>query len=90
MPIDQLTNAAVNTAVSLMERYAPEPIANFASALSGNSSNSSLVDISPDYRSLIEQQVQTQAELQQVSLYSNLERSQHETRMAAVRNIRLS
>ena len=88
MPIDQLTSAAVNTASSLIQRYAPEPVANFASALTGNNTN--LVDISPEYRDLIQQQVQTQAELQQVSLYSNLERSQHETRMAAVRNIRLS
>ena len=88
MPIDQLTSAAVNTVSSLVQRYAPEPVANFASALSGNSTN--LVDISPEYRNLLEQQAQTQAELQQVSLYSNLERSEHETRMAAVRNIRLS
>ena len=88
MPIDQLTNVAVNTVSSLVQRYAPEPVANFASALTGSST--SQVDISPEYRDLIEQQIQTQAELQQVSLYSNLERSQHETRMAAVRNIRLS
>ena len=88
MPIDQLTSMAVTTVSSLVQRYAPEPVANFASALTG--SNSSQVDISPEYRNLIEQQIETQAELQQVSLYSNLERSQHETRMAAVRNIRLS
>ena len=88
MPIDQLTNVAVNTVSSLVQRYAPEPVANFASALTGN--NNSLVDVSPEYRDLIQQQIETQAELQQVSLYSNLERSQHETRMAAVRNIRLS
>ena len=88
MPIDQLTSTAINAVSSLAQRYAPEPIANFASALTGNSNN--LVDVSPEYRNLIEQQIQTQAELQQVSLYSNLERSEHETRMAAVRNIRLS
>lgn len=88
MPIDQLASVAVNTVSSLVQRYAPEPVANFASALTGSST--SAVDISPEYRELLEQQMQTQAELQQVSLYSNLQRSQHETRMAAVRNIRLS
>ena len=73
-------------------RYLPEPIATgvkFASSLDGVRDSNS-VDISPEYRDLLERQLETQQELQQVTFTSNIERSQHEARMAAVRNIRVS
>ena len=85
--IGGIANAAQATS-----RFLPEPIARgveFASRLAQGEQRS-LVDISPEYRALIERQIETQAELQQVTFTSNIERSQHESRMAAVRNIRVS
>ncbi len=73
-------------------RFLPEPAASgvsFASSLlPGDSSQT--VDISANYQALIEKQIQVQLEQQQVSFTSNIERSQHESRMAAVRNLKLS
>lgn len=72
-------------------QHLPEPIAqgvDFASSLARAASNTTTLDVSPAYQELIDKQIETQMELQQVSFVSNIERSQHETRMAAVRNIR--
>jgi acyl transferase domain-containing protein len=73
-------------------RYLPEPVASGASFLGSLSEakSSNTVDISPQYQELLEKQIQAQSELQQVTFTSNIERSQHESRMAAVRNIRVS
>ena len=84
-----VTGNIVNTAMEVVgqaARYAPEPVASFASQLASSKNN---IDIAPEYRDLLEKQLQSQTELQQVTLYSNIERSQHESRMAAVRNIRV-
>ena len=73
-------------------RYLPEPIASgveFAASLARAGSDST-IDISPAYQDLINKQIETQMELQQVSFISNIERSEHETRMAAVRNVRVA
>lgn len=86
MTISDLTGNVVSAVIGGAARYAPEPISSFASQLT-SSKNS--VDIAPEYRELLEKQLQSQQELQQVTLYSNIERSQHESRMAAVRNIRV-
>ena len=89
MSFSEVTGNIVNTALSVVggvARYAPAPISSFASQLT---SSSSAVDIAPEYRDLLQKQLQSQTELQQVTLYSNIERSQHESRMAAVRNIRV-
>lgn len=40
-------------------------------------------------QSIIDQQIELQQEMLQITLVSNLERTKHETRMAPVRNIRL-
>lgn len=72
-------------------RMLPEPVASgvsFASSMLP-SSGSQTVDISPNYQALIEKQIQIQLEQQQVSFTSNIERSQHESKMAAVRNLKL-
>lgn len=45
--------------------------------------------IDPTYGSLLNQQVEMQKQMQLVSLYSNILKSEHETQMAAVRNIRV-
>jgi len=42
----------------------------------------------PEYMSLINLQMEAQRQMQLVSLYSNIEKSKHETQMAAVRNVR--
>ena len=42
------------------------------------------------FAELIQAQIQAQMEMQTTSLISNLERSKHESKMAAIRNIRLS
>ncbi len=46
--------------------------------------------IGGDFMSLIDQQMKMQTEMQQVTMLSNIERSQHESKMAPIRNIRLS
>ena len=45
--------------------------------------------IDPTYAALIEKQLAMQEQMQLVSLYSNIIKSEHETQMAAVRNIRI-
>ena len=44
--------------------------------------------IQPQYMSLLNKQMEMQEQMQLVSLTSNVEKSRHESRMAAVRNIR--
>ena len=44
--------------------------------------------INPKYLSLINKQIEMQEQMQLVSLTSNIEKSRHESKMAAIRNIR--
>lgn len=86
--------SAIKSLGQATARYLPEPVASgvsFASSLlqGGVSGSSQTVDISANYQALIEKQIQVQLEQQQVSFTSNIERSQHESRMAAVRNLKL-
>ncbi|HMO02337.1 MAG TPA: hypothetical protein PKD37_06215 [Oligoflexia bacterium] len=46
--------------------------------------------IDPTFAGLIEAQIEAQEQLQLVSFVSNIEKSKHETQMAAIRNIRNS
>jgi hypothetical protein len=71
--------------------FLPEPLASgvsFASQLIPGQSGQ-VIDISPSYQALIDQQIQVQLEQQHVTFTSNMEKSRHESRMAAVRNIRV-
>ena len=80
---------AVKSMVQSTTRFLPEPIgstAGFAGSLMGGTQ---FIDISPSYQALIERQIQVQLEQQHVTFTSNIEKSQHESRMAAVRNIRV-
>ena len=52
-----------------------------ASALTGGT-------IDPLYQTLINKQIEMQQQMQLVSLVSNIEKSKHETQMAAVRNVK--
>lgn len=42
-----------------------------------------------EYQALLQEQLEVQRQMFLMSLYSNLEKSRHETEMAAVRNIRV-
>lgn len=45
--------------------------------------------LDPQYQTLIETQIQVQEQMMLMSFYSNIEKSKHETKMAAVRNVRV-
>ena len=97
MDFPQGTSAVMRTvgqAATETARYLPEPVASgvdFAGKLlSGGSGGVTDAGVATNYQELINKQIETQVELQQVTFLSNIERSQHETRMAAVRNIRVS
>ncbi len=84
-----------------LARYIPEPqnrlgfglssigsvVGGLASTLGGGSAPSGT--ISPEYRDLLERQIEIQTQMQLVSMESNIEKSRHETQMAAIRNIRV-
>lgn len=48
----------------------------------------SMIGIDPQYQNLLMTQMQMQQQMQQVSLVSNIQRSEHESKMAAIRNVR--
>lgn len=62
----------------------------FSSALNSVSSGGGSVSIDPDYRALLEQQMFFQKEMQLVSMETNTSRTEHETRMTVVRNVRVA
>lgn len=77
-------------------RFIPEPkngvAAPFKSVLSSvaNSLSGSTVfpGVDSQYAELLNKQIEMQQQMQLVSMFSNIEKSRHETQMAAVRNIR--
>ena len=84
---------------SNLVRIPPEPKSrlsfNFGSLLSrvgGIAATAATSGISgsvdPTYMSLISKQIEMQEQLQLVSLTSNTEKSRHESKMAAIRNVR--
>lgn len=80
-----------------ISRIAPEPQSSLSSVFSGfGTVASSLISASADslagadYSALIGAQLQAQREMQVVSMVSNIEKSKHETQMAAIRNVRVS
>ena len=85
---------------SRMVRIPPEPRSrvgvNFGSILSnvgamvGSTLGAASGGIQPQYMELINKQLEMQEQMQLVSLHSNIIRSQHESQMAAIRNIRAS
>ena len=79
-------------------RNTVEPQSAAGSAFSGLASGAisalggamgSVVGIEPGYAALIMQQMYQQEQMQLVSLYSNIEKSKHETQMSAIRNVRV-
>lgn len=84
--------AATLAGIRSASRYLPEPVArgvDFAASLARANSLETEA-IGGDTQELINRQIELQQEMLQVTLYSNLERTRHETRMAPARNIRLT
>lgn len=77
-------------------RFIPEPkngvAAPFKAMLSSVATSVSGSTVFPgvdtQYADLLNKQMEMQQQMQLVSMFSNIEKSRHETQMAAVRNIR--
>ncbi|RMD86889.1 MAG: hypothetical protein D6808_02410 [Candidatus Dadabacteria bacterium] len=76
-------------------RFIPEPknrlgrgFLNTMRSLGGLGSSTITLDIDPQYRELIETQIKVQQQMQNVTMESNLEKTRHESKMAALRNLR--
>lgn len=80
--------------VNGLGKYLPEPVArgvDFAASLVRAKSDGDVtVNLSPEYQALIEKQIEVQTQVQQATFASNIERANHETRMAPIRNMRVS
>ena len=87
---------------TVVNRFIPEPktslsfrkvlgtIGSFAGILGGGlGGQGNFPGLDPGYAELISMQIEVQQQMQLTSLYSNIEKSKHETQMAAVRNIRV-
>lgn len=76
-----------------LAQFIPEPQSSAAiwkRALQGVASTlSGAAGLSPEYQDLLQQQIEIQQQMQLVTLESNLEKSRHETQMAAIRNMRV-
>ena len=99
--MSQVTNSPLALGAYLssskLQRFIPEPksrlgvsfdavLNKVGSAL--GSAGSALSGVPTEYTELLEKQLEMQHQLQVVSMHSNIEKSRHEARMAAVRNVR--
>lgn len=79
-----------------MQRFLPEPqrsvssIAGRALALVGDVVGGSIGGLPFEYQTMLNEQIRVQREMQVVSMFSNIEKSKHETLMVALRNMRAS
>ena len=97
--MDQLQVTQVSTGTSTAAQYLPEPATTTGSTFSSfldaaKSATSTALStassyVTGDFAELLQMQIQAQEEMQAVSMVSNIEKSKHESRMAAVRNIRV-
>lgn len=78
-----------------LKRFVPEPRSRLAStfgavarAATAVATNETTHNIAPEYEELLNKQMEFQGQMQVVSLTSNAEKSKHEARMAAIRNVR--
>lgn len=88
--------ASSSTAI---ERLLPEPKSrlsiDFRSVLNGvlgavSGTASSVTGIDQGYVQLLNKQIETQQQMQLVTMESNVEKSRHETLMSAIRNVRVA
>lgn len=89
---------SLGAGANLLNQFIPEPRSRSGVSFGGvlksvgsaiGSMAPGLDGINPVFVELINKQIQTQYEMQIVSFESNIEKSKHETQMAAVRNIRV-
>ena len=96
--MSDITNITLNSlADNSLKRIMPEPTSsytfkNVVSAIKSVISDTStpLLGINSEYAELINKQMEMQEQMLLVSMVSNIEKTTHETKMAAVRNIRVS
>ena len=94
--MDIKSNATEYASTNLL-RLMPEPESSvsdtFSKVLKTVSSaidqTASITGLDPTYQDLISQQIEVQQQMQLVSLYSNIEKSKHESQMVPIRNIRV-
>ena len=98
-----MSSSTLNTISSLVgtaRQYLPEPastgvglfqdILGGVAKLTGSDVGGVPMQTTGDFASLIQMQIDAQKEMQSVTLVSNLEKSHHESKMAAIRNVRVS
>lgn len=83
-----------------LNRYLPEPsssgVGMFRDVLDGARSIATTAvggvssAASGDFAALIDKQIESQKEMQTTTMVSNIEKSKHESKMSAIRNIRVS
>lgn len=96
--MSDITNITLNSlADNSLKRIMPEPTSSYTfknvfSAIKSVISDTStpLLGINSEYAELINKQMEMQEQMLLVSMVSNIEKTTHETKMAAVRNIRVS
>jgi hypothetical protein len=81
-------------------KYLPEPavtgsglfndVLNVVSSLGSTAIGGVPAVVNGDFASLLNAQLEASREMQSVSMVSNIEKSKHESKMAAIRNIRVS
>lgn len=96
-PVSDVSQVAHLVDRSAGYRFVPEPKTDLGRAfqgalrVAGNVATGPLlgsIGIDSEYASLLQTQMHFQEQMQLVSLHSNIEKSKHETRMSAVRNVR--
>ena len=94
MSYSNVNGSGLAGAAATVSRFIPEPQSRVANLFSGvmRAVAGTVVPgasgINPEYQDLISKQIEVQEQMQLVSLVSNVEKSKHETQMAAVRNLR--
>lgn len=88
-----------------LARFNPEPknrlggkfrdmMSSIGSALTSVASSAipgaSAIGLGGDYQAMINKQIEVQQQMQIMTFESNIEKSKHETKMAAIRNLRAS
>lgn len=94
--IDSLVGAQIDTGG--LGKFIPEPKSrvgfDFGALVRGAGSvigqaTSAVTGMDPIYSDLLQKQIEVQQQMQIVSMESNIEKSKHETQMAAIRNVRV-
>ena len=71
------------------EPFDPGTIVKSLGGMMKQSLAGGVIDISPQYEALMQQQMQMHQQMTEVSMRSNLEKARHDARMAVVRNMRV-